>query len=299
MWTMLTLDVQGSGRELDLYVDLSTVRCPFAWGFVLFTGTPQNATIYGSTTFDFSHGQQGVEAYASGPVTVDESTVDYDGARGCDSTPGFNVKFSQIPSGTLHFLAYKSGTPFAGTATLAAPKGGVTLIARADGDRTFYINSSDFGNGAGHVATHSPRFCPNPSLNPENGFCEPGGWWSGGTLTGTDIGLGRRASYTFEQHPYYFFGTNSNLDVSNASVTDPDGRTTQARASAGAWVDRTAVNAGPPRVVTKGRIAQYGPGTYEFAVEKNVGVGADLDVPWHAFGADYFFPGEFTQGLTR
>jgi hypothetical protein len=293
LWSVLALEVEGEGHGLDLRVDLSTFRCPFAWGFILLSGSAENATIIGSVTFDFSHGYQGVEAYASGPVTVDESTVDHDEPRRCDSGASLGLTFGNVPAGRLHFLQFKSGTPFAGEAVLTSKSGGITIVAESTGDRTFYLANPDFGSGAGHVAAHSPGFCPNPSVDPDAGFCDPHGWWAGGTMAGADIGLGRSASYAFESQPYYFLGNiNSNFDASNATVTDPLGGTTQARATVGAWAGQTSINAGPVHVRTTGHVGRYPSGTYTFSIEKNADVGATLDAAWHAFGADYFFPNE-------
>lgn len=289
-WTVLKLDVMQSGASLDLMITATDYRCPFAWGFVLFTGEAPNVVQRASFILDYRKGYEGVEARSTGPVAFDHSTMWNSGAKECDS-PGFRTGFAQIPMGTAYLLAYAAhgaDAPFRGDAVVSSPDGNVRVTASAHGDRTFYLDMMDFGAGDPRVSAHSPGFCVWPALDPENNFCDPCCWWTGGNAASADVGAGRAANLTFENQPFFLFSTSTSASVSNATVTDPLGRVKYVQAFLSASAGGVAANAGGPTYLSKVP-SEHPPGEYRFDIRFNAEAGLD-SVAWHVSAADYVFP---------
>lgn len=292
-WTMLKLGVDGPGRKLLMTIDMTNLRCPLAWGFILYEGEAPDATVSRSVTIDFSYGHNGARVRASGPAEIEYGEVEHDGAEKCNAgMPTLGIGFPDLPSGPLYLLQYKAGTPFEGFATLEAPEGGVRVVGESSGSRVVYLQSSDFGDSDLRAEFYGPQGCGGPNADPDTGFCDPDYRWPGGLLPGADVGTDRRGRVTFLDRPYFTFGAPTNLvGVSNATMRDPLGLIHSIYSRTGADAGSVAVNPGGIDYTTSGPALQHPAGEYVFNIRFNANVGQPA-VPWHLSGADWHFPEE-------
>lgn len=291
-WNVLRLGVDRPGTTLQVRVDDSAFRCPFAWSFVLYQGAPSEAVVRASVTIDFAYGHNGARLHVDGPVDVAYDDVEHDGATACETGGGgITINFLEVPGGDLHLLQYKAGTSFAGEAELRAPRGGLRVLEESSGERVIYLGSSDFGRSDTHVEVYGPRGCGSPSLDSEASFCKTGYHWPGGVIAGAEVATRRGAAVSFIERPYFFVGAGSNVvGVTNATVQNPLGHVTTIYASTGLAAGNTAVSLGGIRYSTSS-VVENPPGEYVVRVEMNANVGTTA-VPWHLAGADFHFPGE-------
>lgn len=294
MWNMLKLDITKPNSQLQLEIRADNFRCPFAWGLVLFRGEAPRAAPEVSITVNFGYGYQGVEVYDQDDSTVRVSNVEHDGAERCDTgARTLGIGFEELPVGVVYLLQYKAGTPFMGEAKLLAPQGGVRILDESSGDSTFYLGDEEFGQGSLRIAAYSPGACTGGAINPNDGSCGANSRAAGGVFGSAEASEGRTAQATFERRPYFWFGTLSNQDVSNATVVTPRGLTIPVRAAlVSASAGDMSVNPGGARYATRGPATAHDAGQYTFNIGQNVDVDPTGTTAWRAFGADYWFPEE-------
>ena len=288
-WTMLRVELDRPGVEVWMNIEFTDMRCPMTWGFVWLEGAPGSARWLDTTVFDFAYGQEGVVASASRDGTAfHRSSVEADGAERCPTSPGWNLRWTQLPAGELHLLVFAAGQPFASVASLRAPEGGLRVTGVASGNETFYVDATSFSRGDAHVAAFSPGFDSRPSTAPEGSFWDPQGYKPGGTHGSAQVSLDRSASLTFQNQPLWGFINQAQASVSEATVTGPAGRvwTQEGRGMAG--VDGASVNGWG--IEADGRRDEYPPGTYEFTIHKSAGASRPTPAAWHVWGVDFRFP---------
>lgn len=290
-WTMLKLD-SPAGGELGVKIAWPELRCPMAWGFLFFQGTPEEATQFRGATFNFAHGRSGVEAYTTAPRGMTFSSMEYEGTQRCPSGAGFELRFPDLPAGPLYLLQFTAGTPFRATAVLSQNQGTFTILDASSGDRTYYVNSSGFQGGS-HVGVHGPPICVRPDVT-QDSLCDPCCHWVGDTLFGADVSLARRATLDFQQHPFFSFGASARFGVANMSVTTPLG---DILGPTTALVDTGAgFVAGPPSIHTEQTGPRWAAGEYGFDIEMDARADPETGGPWRVYAVDFHFPEEEVEG---
>ena len=287
-WRMLKLNVTEEA-DLRFQVDFIHLRCPTLMEFSILRGTPGNATLRVGLTFDFGGGDAGTRIDSEGPVDVELSALNHDGADACPMGE-VSFRFRSVPAEPVYLLYATGGLRSEAVITLSVDDGAVTVVDESWGNRSYYLTADDFDNLA-HVGVWSPGGCIAPNADPAAGFCEPGSQVPGGFMGGAEAGALRHAELVFERRPWFSFDIIS-TGVGNASVTDAEGLVRYVRGS--------IASAGPVEVLPLGASIgtsfpyDYPSGAYSFDIVVSATAGAPLlsRPHWKLFAIDHWFPEE-------
>lgn len=281
-WTILKLEVTRPEVIPSVHYGASDVRCPMYWSTYFMTGGPNDAHPYNSFGFSWSSGRWGYDVYATTPLFVEHTARMFDdGAEQCawDNT---TVNYGELPVGTVYVLQLNAGLPFESVSTLSVNGPGVSVTGVSSGRTSFYHNETNLGRGWGVVA-YSPPFCGAPQELPE---CSPGHMNAGGHF-GAAVEVDRELPIKFKRHPFVLLRNAGSTTISNASITDPTGKSYYLGGGDGQFSD-LHVNAGSIFLQNMTMPS----GRYMFKINKSVNIGDGAHPGWFIMGADIHFPGE-------
>ena len=288
---MLKLSPGHPDELLVVDVHQTHMDVPAIWGFILYQGTPENASVFRGVTLHFAGGGPSNHVVVNGPVTVGPTyvPVDEDGTHNPGRT---TISFGKLPQEPVYLLAFTAGTPFDATATVSSARDSIELLGVSSGETTAYVGYRDFETRGQHAAAHSPGHCRPPPSLPVDTSCDVCCYQPSGTWASLDIGTGRSASFEFQHHPYYVFGVDGKAGVARASVTDPAGNVRYTADNDAASVDGMSGGYGGAQLSARGAGPDLPPGLYTYDIDLNANANVASGAYWDLVVVDFQFPEE-------